>query len=600
MKIPAAVHPANHFHVQCLLLQAGLCADEGLYAPRRGQRRELYRLAHALALSRVALEECSLEPRRQPQRHEPQLHDPRDAPQPRQQTQQDSDVHTNQTTMKPVHGAQRRTITQLLSGLSDRLPPLPQQNTSESTGSGQSAPASSSTSSSLRSSISQAAHVSALLSSMGDVAFTPPHRLVPLYAPRTLLPPIPFYPFHDDVTYDAAVHHASLLSKLLGPYGFEVALTGAMRRGCPVATHADYLISLTEEATRAVESVQAMRATGDTSVSQQQQEEEEEEAQEERPPRSWSAKKQERTSAASPVAHKSAAVSRRVTGALHRDALTIPIPAPAPHASTATAAASSAETLNVNGRAGDDAMGDVHAAPQRRRPGEEHAAPRKQLCSCVTAFAASDVVSPQVAHRTQRAIQQLVQCGYIVAGQLPLLTPAFLCRRQPVAVSVRYDTRCPTQVPPIECTDPHVLARLELHRVNLLFSPCHARATRHLFLTGPPAFTAHVTLQALARGVDLNMNGAFECVASQRSVSPHHDSPAAATTLNTAGEPVLTEDAVKRPGADSPAMEPASPLHREVVEQLLLSSEEDVFAVAGMPVVDPLLRGVYCQMHHLE
>ncbi|KPI87824.1 hypothetical protein ABL78_3051 [Leptomonas seymouri] len=590
MKIPAALHPANHPHVQCLLLQAGLCADGGLSSLRG--RREMYKLARTLALSRVALGGCVLEPRSQPQPY---------APHGDHRKQQRQNARSDKKKVGSLSGIQQRAAAQLLRGLSDCFPPLPTPHTSACHPTGRSA-----STSLLRSTRAQTPQTPVLSSLVADMAFTQPSRLVPLYAPRVLLPPIPQHPHHDDMTYDAAVHHAGLLAKLLSPYGFEVELTGSMRRGCPLGTHADYILSLSEQATREAESVHAMGATDNTGASPQEEEGAEglqgsgdgaargdQESQTELAQPSGDSTFTPPSSSPT-VTRRATAASCKVTGGLQRDAFTIPIAASMSHSSTAASTTGTCPYFDAGGidiRRGSDGWSRAGAGTRRKR-----------WCSRVKAFSASDAVSPQVAHLTQRAIQCLVQCGYVVAGQIPLLSPACLSCRQPIAVSVRYDTCHPAQVPPIKCADPRVLARLELHRLNLFFCPWQAHAVRNFFLTGPPAFTAHVTLQALSRGVDLNMNGAFECVAVQRSASPHHDdSTAALDDADEVVEPAGTaaEAAVENRSADRRTTKPKPRLHQEEVVQVLLCNEESIFEVAGLPVVDPLLRAVYGQLRHL-
>lgn len=414
------------------------------------------------------------------------------------------------------------------------------------------------------------------------MAFTLPARLVALYAPRTLLPPIAHYPYHDDVTYDAAVHHAALLTQLLSPYGFKVAMTGSMRRGCPVAPHAEYLLSLTEEATNAVEAVQELKSSDTTSVEEQTSVSDQSDG---------LVDAAHLTSPASPP--RSSAMSRhRVTGSLHRDAFTIPI------------TTSTVSEMNAHGA--DCGRNHLHISAPRsssltQLSQNDHEARQRRSCSRVHAFAASDVVTPQVAYRTQRAMDALTQHGYVVAGRLPLLSPTFLSSRQPLHLSVRYDTRCPSQVPPRECVDPAVLHRLQLHRLALRFCPWHAQPTRLLFLTGPPAFTAHLTLQALARGIDLNLNGAFASVAMQRVSESEQEvtSPAATVVAPAAGDAAKVSMQVGEEESRS-STESTSMVDRENVEQVLISEEADLFALAGLPVVDPLLRKAYCQVHNID
>lgn len=574
MKIPAALHPANHFHVQCLLLHAGLCADSGPCSQRG--RQETYQLARALALARVPLEEGQLERCRRDK-----------------QTKRDCSNNMSTTTQARVRAVRWRTIAQLLHRTSRCLPPPSTQKCSDV----------------LRNDPATPSKLSSLSAAeQATLSFTPPSRLVPLYAPRTLLPPFtPSSLYHDELTYDAAVHHAALLSQLLQPFGWVVSLTGAVRRGCPVAPCADYLLSLTETATREVEAVQEMQATDKTSLSQDK--EIAEECTGDTSDRVgataevlWSSNsdvdKETNGLAGSAVggsSHQSAPLSYKVTGSLRRNAFTVPMAAP----------------LN---KAGQQSSGLDLSAPVLHEA--ERDRKRRRQCSHDSAFASSDVVSPQVAYCTQRAIERLVQRGYIVAGQIPQLSPAYLSLRQPLHVSVRYDTRWPTQVPPVKCADPAVLARLQLHRVKLHFCPWHARATRDFFLTGPPAFTAHVTLQALARGFDLNVNGAFECVAAHdhhhhtapqsgheddhrpadaASSDDNDDDAPAGLTVGTATQAV--EDARK---TIKESLEAESLLHCKDVTQVLLDSEESIFQIAGLPAIDPLLRGAYCQVHHLE
>lgn len=45
------------------------------------------------------------------------------------------------------------------------------------------------------------------------------------------------------VFYDDAVRHQQRLQQLLGPHGYRVALTGIMRRGCPLAQRATFLLT---------------------------------------------------------------------------------------------------------------------------------------------------------------------------------------------------------------------------------------------------------------------------------------------------------------------------------------------------------------------
>ncbi|KAK7194848.1 hypothetical protein NESM_000405700 [Novymonas esmeraldas] len=450
MRLPLTLHPANHVLAQCLLLRMALCSDRLDISDKQNNAR--HKLYKQVRHIADLPVPCSWEVRRQ-----------------------------------PLHGLEQLTL-RSAGDVARMLKTTPHNNNNNNHHHDD--------------------------DGVADTAALPlPARLIALYAPPVLLRRLPAR-VHDDVCHDAAVHHATLLARLLAPFGVAVSPTGATRRGSPVATRAEYLVHLTEEATAEVEALggDAHRSTIESA-------------------------------AAAAVSQR----RRRTTSTLKRDGLMIP------HARDATSAPLPPPPPSAGG---EDGVGGV-------------VRPRQRCCTVDTALASTDVVSGPVSYRLRRALASLMRCGYAVSSTCSFPpTRSQLRERRAICLSVRYDPHLPTHVPPLMCTDARVLRRLQLHRVTLHVCPWYAVAARQLLLTGPVPFAAHVTLQALQRGVDVNMNGIFESGTTR--------CPAAGSG---GGGDVVVHQLLLRGGEEE--------------------GDNELLELAGLPRVDPLLRSLYCQLHHL-
>ncbi|KAI5686253.1 hypothetical protein MNV84_00163 [Leishmania braziliensis] len=576
MKLPLTLHPANHLAVQCLLLHAAFSSDSVNGVTGDCARQTQYDMAASIARLHTRYDwEGQYGPRhivRLSHCWRGVLHPPAAAA----TGHVDGSRAVQSTAVALTKGPSVYRVGASLS----LVPPSSELNTAR------------------RQQQQQQQQQRLQVDAYRALAFTSPARLVALYAPPVLLCPLQRRA-HDTVSYDAAVHHASLLTKLLAPYGVHVALTGATRRGCPFAFQAEYLLCLTEAATCEVEAVDpdgaggvekddgadehamnnhgySTSVIGASAVSTTVTTATDRPTREARCSEAW--------------AERETKQQRRARPTILRDALMLR-PQTLPSASSPAAADNVAEaedggaTVVAGGGSGDHRQQHIH-----RRLGKQF---RGRYCSRRAAFSSTDCVSPQVSYRVRRALEGLVRCGYVVSAAKSFPPSQLqLERRQPIYLTARYDPRLPMQVPPPACTDPAVLSRLQLHQLVLHVCPWSAFAVRQLFLTGPAAFTTHVTLQALTHGVDMNMAGVFlfgETGATSSDGGVSYTTPAHATAASEAHDDVLP------------------PLHHEeqprpcgdLVEQLILQDEAEVLSLAGLPHVDPMLRGLYCQRNHL-
>ncbi|CBZ23025.1 conserved hypothetical protein [Leishmania mexicana MHOM/GT/2001/U1103] len=553
MKLPLTLHPANHLAVQCLLLHAALSSDSVSGFTMDYAQHEQYNMAASIARLRTRY---NWEGRFGP-RHIVRL------------------SHCWEGLLRPPAATAATSVT----GRSVA------QSTTVAATTGAPVNRVDAPSSALETTQQQQP-------ADGDraLAFTAPARLIALYAPPVLLRGLQRR-IHDMVSYDAAVHHASLLLQLLAPYGVHVALTGATRRGCPFSLQAEYLLCLTEAETREVEAVHPDGAGG---VEESDRGAAEHAVIDDGDGASGSGASAVSTAATAvtgpPMREapcstvRAAKQQRRVRAVMQRDALMLRPPSLPSAASRAAAA----------GVPREEAGGGTGHHRQEGIRGRLRGSLRRRHCDRHRAFSSVDDVSPQVSYRVQRALASLVRCGYIVSAAQPF-PPSQSCleARTAIRLTARYDPHLPTQVPPRACTDPAVLRRLQLHQLVLHLCPWHALAARQLFLTGPADYTTHVTLQALDHGVNVNMNGVFvfgeACAASG-------DGGVGSTT------PVIAATAASEahPGSLATAHHEGQPQRRsDLVEQLILQDEEDLVSLAGLPRVDPMLRGLYCQQNHL-
>ncbi|KAG5487392.1 hypothetical protein CUR178_08478 [Leishmania enriettii] len=571
MRLPLSLHPANHLGVQCLLLHAALSSDSVNGVAGSYSQQKQYNTAASIARLRTRY---NWEGRYGPCDVVRLSHCWRGVLWP-----PSAGVAAFATSS---NGDQSTGVELAAAGPIDRVgapsslaPPSPVLNTTQT----QQADA------------------------YRTLAFTAPARLVALYAPPVLLRALR-KSNHDIVSYDAAVHHAALLTKLLAPYGVHVALTGATRRGYPFAFQAEYLLCLTEAAECEVEALAPDSAGGVVKDGRGEAEHLQNNF-----GRSASASGASvantagtaTTALLAPAARcfkmraKRAKRQRRCVGStIMRDGLMLD-PQTSPAASL-PAAASIATGADDGGAAAASSGGTRHHHQQLFR-GRLGVSIRRRYCSRCEAFSSADSVSPPVWYRIRRALESLIRCGYIVsAAESFPPSKSKLEARRAVCLTARYDPHRPTQVPPPACTDPAILCRLQLHRLVLRFCAWHAFAARQLFLTGPAAFTTHVTLQALERGLDLNTNGVFTLA---RTDVMCRDSGGSDTTPDTAAPVGKVHDHTFRPEYQAKQMLPQEQGRCDLVEQLILPDEEDVVSLAGLPHVDPMLRGLYCQRNHL-
>lgn len=281
-----------------------------------------------------------------------------------------------------------------------------------------------------------------------------PLRMLALYGPIGKALTIPRV-LHDTVLYEETQDHLHLLRQILGPYGFQVSTCGITRRGAPAAAHAEFILSLTREATQQVEQYEKeMKDSSNGSTRS--------------PPNdTWS------QSDAPDLAHHIA------------ESLSF-----CPTTSTVTQVKTA-----------------VCAASPHPPDPQAHHSFTTVPCDDGDLFATKDTMTDPILHLHTRALQDLHRCGYCISKML--LSRASMTKREPLAIIVRYDARNPTAVPPRRCTDPVVLRRLKLHCLKLHICPWFAHAARCFLLTGPAAFTTEAMLQSTKRGVDISANGLF-------------------------------------------------------------------------------------------
>ncbi|AYU75553.1 hypothetical protein LdCL_010009200 [Leishmania donovani] len=568
MKLPLTLHPANHLAVQCLLLHAALSSDSVGGFTMDYAQHEQYNTAASIARLRTRYNWEGQHGRLHTVRLSPCWQGLLRPPAAAAAASVTSSSAAQSTTVAATTGVPASCV----DAPSWLVPP----------------------SSALETTQQQTADANRAL------AFAAPARLIALYAPPVLLRGLQRR-IHDMVSYDAAVHHASLLMQLLAPYGIHVALTGATRRGCPFSLQAEYLLCLTEAATCEVEAVHPDDAGRVEESDRGAVEHVINDHGDDASGSGASAVSTAATAVTDPPtrearrskvrAERATKQQRRARAAIQRDALMLRPPSLPSASSLAAAASVSREEDGGASAVAGGGAGHRHQACIRGRLGGSL---RRRDCDRRSAFSSADDVSPQVSYRVRRALESLVRCGYIVSAAQPFPpSQSRLEARKAMYLTARYDPHLPTQVPPRACTDPAVLRRLQLHRLVLRLCPWHAFAARQLFLTGPEDFTTHVTLQALGHGVDVNMNGAFilgkACAASGEGGVGNTTSAIAAKAASEAQ------------GGSLPPVHHKGQTRRrcDLVEQLILQDEEDLVSLAGLPRVDPMLRGLYCQKNHL-
>ncbi|KAG5512537.1 hypothetical protein GH5_08505 [Leishmania sp. Ghana 2012 LV757] len=567
MRLPLTLHPANHLGVQCLLLHAALSSDSVNGVAGSYSQQKQYNTAASIARLRTRY---NWEGRYGPCGVVRLSHCWRGVLWPPSAAVAAFATGSNAAQSTGVELAAVGPIDRV-GAPSSLVPPSPVLNTTQT----------------------QQADVYRTL------AFTAPARLIALYAPPVLLRALR-KSIHDIVSYDAAVHHAALLTKLLAPYGVHVALTGATRRGCPFAFQAEFLLCLTEAAECEVEALAPDGAGGVVKDGRGEAEHLQNNFDSSSSASGASVANTAGTATTAllaPAARcfktraKRAKRQRRCVGsAIMRDGLMLDPQTSLP------AAALNATGPDDGGAAAASSGGTRHHHQQRVR-GSLGASMRRRYCSRCEAFSSADSVSPPVWYRIRRALENLIRCGYVVsAAESFPPSKSKLEARRAICLTARYDPHRPTQVPPPACTDPAILCRLQLHRLVLRFCAWHAFAARQLFLTGPAAFTTHATLQALEGGLDLNMNGVFTLA---RTDMTSRDSGGSDTTPDTAAAVGKVHDDPSRPEYQAKQMQPQEQGRCDLVEQLILPDEEDVVSLAGLPHVDPMLRGLYCQRNHL-
>ncbi|KAG5488114.1 hypothetical protein LSCM1_08179 [Leishmania martiniquensis] len=564
MKLPLTLHPANHLGAQCLLLHAALSSDSVNGVAGDANQHKQFETAASIARLRTRYD---WEGQRHPRNIAQLSHCWQGWLQPPSVTAVASVTGSSGSQYTGVEPAAAAPMDR--AGAPPSLaPPLPVLSATQQQRAG----------------------------AYRALAFAAPARLVALHAPRVLLRTLP-KKTHDIVSYDAAVHHAALLTELLAPYGVHVALTGATRRGCPFALQAEYLLCLTEAATCEVEAVNPDGAGG---VVKKEREEAKHFQKDSGSSASCviSSTADTEGTATNDLPTCAAQRSKKAGGAqmqqrcagsrIRRDGLML-----GPQALSSGSLPTSAAPVASAGAG----CGTGHDRQQRVR-GLLKESLRRRYCDRREAFSSTDYVSPPVWYRWRRALAGLARCGYVVSAA-ESFPPSrwWLQTRRAIGLTARYDPHCPTQVPPPACTDAAILCRLQLHRLVLRFCAWHAFAVRQLFLTGPDVFTTHVTMEALERGVDLNMNGAFTFMEKN-------------TTRLDGGVSDVTPPAAAAASAVSDAhghlfrpegQEGQQQQHRccGLAEQLIPRDEEDVVSLAGLPHVDPMLRGLYCQRNHM-
>lgn len=559
MKLPLTLHPANHLAVQCLLLHAALSSDSVSGFTMDDAQHEQYNTAASIARLRTRYHWEGQHGRR----HMVRL------------------SHCWQGLLRPPAVAAAASVTGSSAAQSTTV--AAPTGVPVSCGGAPSSPVP--PSSVLETRQQQPADDNRAL------AFAAPARLIALYAPPVLLRGL-HRRLHDMVSYDAAVHHASLLRQLLAPYGIHVAVTGATRRGCPFSLQAEYLLCLTEAATFEVEAVHPGDAGGLAESDRGAVEDAINDHGDDASGSRASAVSTAAIAVTDPRTREARCSKMRAKrAAIQRDALMLRPPS-LPSASSLAAAAS--VSREEDGAASAVAGGGTGHRDQARIRVCLGGSLRRRYCDRRSAFSSADVVSPQVSYRVRRALESLVRCGYIVSAAQPFPpSQSHLEARKVMYLTARYDPHLPAQVPPRACTDPAVLRRLQLHRLVLRLCPWHAFAARQLLLTGPADFTTHVMLQALDHGIDVNMNGAFMCgeaCAASGDGGVGNTTPAIAATA-----------ASEAHGGSLPPVHHKGQTRRrcDLVEQLILQDEEDLVSLAGLPRIDPMLRGLYCQQNHL-
>lgn len=504
MRLPLTLHPANHLPAQCLLLHAALHADDPPSSHTAG-KKACYRIIEELARCPTAYTAWG----------------PRHSFLPPQMAAlaRWAQTHAQYSTA----GAAR------LSAPPEELAPT----SPASPRSGASIPCYTCASA------AAAAATPATGATHDALSRLPPPALIARYGPRVLVRELQ-QRHTDPVPYDAAVHHAALLAAMLQPYGLQVATTGITRRGAPLALHAELLLCLSKAATRAVQAAHpdnsdlcdiAEAAEDDAENASAVDESVKTALQAHGSVRSEDAVCEARggqmptspTPPRSPLALSTMTTTApRRSHAFLQDDLMIrpartappqePVRGAAPGAPSSTRDADTARAPTPHTSA---SCASSTPPPPSASARLKESLPRQLQHRC-DAFSSHDTaLTAPVCFRIRRAMAELVRAGFVVGAVNKAFPPSQvkLRNRRVFSVVVRYDPHRPTQVPQPHCTDAATLARLQLHVLRLRFCPCDAFHARQLFCTGPAAFTAHVTLQALARGVDVNVNGVFSAKA---------------------------------------------------------------------------------------
>lgn len=597
MKWPCARHPANHLLVQELVILAALCgSDEGSqYVSER-----IYRAAQQLACSPIAYEEWMAHPvassfvahthaaqgednglpstpsflrsvleRRVHCMHRWYETDLSDDPCAAAHGCQSPDTRRDIDNSAAITTTTNQSAACVLSAGAATSQPLPSSSSS-------SLPLSSSG----KVSSSSGVHTTISLSNHTwperPTCYMTPARVVALYGSHSPMPCLPSF-CHDDITYDEAVCHARMLTRLLRPLDFDVHLSAHTRRGCPCATHAEFLLSCRAEvdgrselvATDSVPHTSALRVDA---------------ARDKKDPYTNTCQRlQEVVDAKTPCAgqQRGSANTACMGEMLHSSF---------PQAVAFTTQAAGQTALH-------------HSFEERGR---------RAVCHSDEVSASTDAVTPLLAHRYRAALRALQSCGYIVPDKslMRWVTTTSTtstsearisrCRARDwsrgIAVTARHDARCRCEgVPlplPFHLVDAEVLRKVRLHRLVLRFVPHKALAVRCLFHTGPAAFVQHVILRALRVGLEVNRNGVFVCSAAGRVAQPAHVPVNSCGVHHTCHTSAPT---LGRPAEDFSRRAAMTEWRTRVTVQ----SEEDIFDLCNMPHVHPMNRAIYCQVNDL-
>lgn len=365
--------------------------------------------------------------------------------------------------------------------------------------------------------------VGELFASIPHTRYTHPSRLLALYAPGALVPHLPKY-LRDKVSFDEAQRHAAFLQAQLHPQGFMVALTGGFRCGAPQAEGVDMLVALREDRLQ-----QYTASTVEVEAD-----------------RLWEphiphpSMTADHLRAASPFYEKRLrrACERAMEG-LHRIGYLV-------WCQNANHLRWTKQNTTIDGS------------------------------GCVTVECVARLWSDDAYAFYGTTFREAFE-----------RSPTHFADGCPAAAEDEWLQAYLLRPPPVRLTEPAKLLSVRLHTLRLHFTPTALFHIQQFFRTGPPEFTAHLTLEALRRGKRLYADGLF--------ITPPGESLGERTegTSSSSSSVSVSGSLSSRPTLRSP---PSFQTARGL--PVPVDSEESLFNQAGMPYIHPVNRAIFMQLQH--